>query len=398
MVLSDEWSDLKEPRIERNYQGYSNFTLIRSPKDPTRKFTGAFHPKIWLLRFPTFLRFLPSCSLSLLILPNRVVITSGNLTVDDWTTWSNCLWFKDFPKKSLMISIPDKRPVPEGEFDFDGDFTTTLKTFVQKLMPFPDKQDYKNLLEINIDDYYISDIDIVLIASVPGRHSGEDIEKYGHRRVGSVLKKIGFVNPETTSRDKKHILTYQTSSIGNLDEKFLREILSSFLPNYLTPEELIKKPEKKLKKTKTLTDMFGGKKQEKQEEESTPPPVVDEASTRVRLVFPTKEYVENCHEGPDFSGCLILSPETYEKPTFPKEIFHKFQGVDDYAFHEGIIPHLKVFVVTEESGEVTDDSYIYFGSHNFSPSAWGRYEKDCTQISISNTELGVLYPPRLGIY
>jgi len=379
LVLSDEWSDIKEPRIEKNYQGYSNFTLIRSPKDPSRKFTGAFHPKIWLLRFPTFL---------------RVVVTSGNLTIDDWTTWSNCLWFKDFPKKSLMLSVPEKKPVPEGAFDFDGDFTQTLKTFIQKLMPYPEKMDYKNLLDINIDDYYISDIDIVLIASVPGRHTGEELEKYGHRRVSSVLKKIGFSNPDSLSRNKKHVLTYQTSSIGNLDEKFLKEILSSFLPNYLRPEELKEKPEKKLKKGKTLTDMFGGGKKEEQPEETKQ--AVDPAASRVKLVFPTKEYVENTHEGPDFSGCLILNPDAYQKPTFEKGIFHKFQGVEDYFFHEGIIPHLKVWLVTEESGEVTDDTYIYFGSHNFSPSAWGRYEKDCTQISISNTELGVLYPPRQG--
>jgi len=55
-VLADDWSDIKEPRIEKNYQGCPNFTLIRSPKDPGRKFTGAFHPKIWLLKFPKFLR------------------------------------------------------------------------------------------------------------------------------------------------------------------------------------------------------------------------------------------------------------------------------------------------------------------------------------------------------
>ena len=305
------------------------------------------------------------------------MITSGNLTTDDWSTWSNCLWFKDCPKKSTLNTIPEKKAVPEGSFDFDGDFIQNLKSFVQSLMPHK-TQNYKDLLEINIDDYLISDIDIVLIASIPGRHAGEDIEKYGHKRVASVLNKIGFVDP-VAMKSKKHVLTYQTSSVGNLDEKFLKEILSSFLPNYITVDELVagKKPKGKKGGVNLGQDL---------------------ASNRVRVVFPSREYIENSIEGPDYSGCLILNPDMYQKDTFCKQIFHHFQGTEDYAFHEGIIPHLKVFIVADESGNIDDDTYIYFGSHNFSPSAWGRYEKDCTQISISNTELGVLIPPRKGKY
>jgi len=275
-----------------------------------------------------------------------------------------------------LTTIPEKKAVPEGSFDFDGDFTENLKTFVQSLMPYK-TQNYKDLIDINIDDYLIRDIDIVLIASIPGRHADGDLEKYGHRRVASVLKKIGFVDPVSV-KAKKHILTYQTSSVGNLDEKFLKEILSSFLPNYMTVEELISDKKPKGKKAGNVN--LGQ----------------DLASNRVRVIFPSKEYVENCLEGPDYSGCLILNPDMYQKDAFCKNIFHHFQGTEDYAFHEGIIPHLKVWIVTDESGEVDDDSYIYFGSHNFSPSAWGRYEKDCTQISISNTELGVLFPPKRG--
>ena len=307
------------------------------------------------------------------------MISSGNLTVGDWTVWSNCLWFKDFPKKSLMIDQSFKKEAPKSTFDFDGDFTENLKAFIQHMMPYKSK--YSATLEIDIDDYFISDIDVILIPSIPGRHREADLDKYGHSRVRSVLQKIGFTN-DRAAMAKKYIMTYQTSSVGNLDEKFLREILSSFLPNYLNPENL--KPEKKPR----------GKKG------APAPPVatnVELASDRVKMVFPTKDYIDNSLEGQDCAGCLILAPEIYERNTFPRNILHQFQGSEGYAFNDGIIPHLKVFVVTEESGEITDDTYIYFGSHNFSPAAWGRYEKDCSQISISNTELGVLYPPGKGM-
>lgn len=36
------------------------------------------------------------------------------------------------------------------------------------------------------------------------------------------------------------------------------------------------------------------------------------------------------------------------------------------------------------------------GSHNLSLAAWGRLEKNGTQLFIANTELGVLYPPGKG--
>lgn len=242
----------------------------------------------------------------------------------------------------------------------------------------PPKTNYKTLLGLNIDDYYISDIDIVLIPSIPGRFTGSNMDLFGHKRVGSVLQKIGYT-PPVGSKPRKYALTYQTSSIGNLDEKFLKEVLSSFLPNYVTIEAL--KAEKKPKGEKAAA---GNTSTE------------DLASQRVRLVFPTANYIMNSIEGPKSSGCLMLTPNTYAKPTFPKNIFHQFQGTEDYAFHEGIIPHLKVFIVAEENGDIDDDTCIYFGSHNFSASAWGRYEKDYTQFSISNTELGVLVPPGRG--
>jgi len=299
-------------------------------------------------------------------------VGSGNLTAGDWIIWSNCLWFKDFPKKSEMGFIPEKKKLNPGEFDFDKDFEDSLKNFLASLMP--NRAKYTDLLDVNIDDYYISDVDIVLIPSVPGRHKDQDFDKYGHRRVASIVKQLyPTVAP---AKKKKYVLTYQSSSIGALDEKFLREICSSFIPGYMTLDEL--KNEKKLSKKASGIDLG------------------DSATRRVRLIFPSKDYVENCTEGAQYSGCLILAPETYNKESFPKDIFYQFQAPEHYAFHEGIIPHLKVWVVTDESGEIDDDTIIYFGSHNLSPSAWGRYEKDYTQLSIANSELGVLLPPMKG--
>lgn len=268
-----------------------------------------------------------------------------------------------------MKEIPKKRYIEPGEFDFDEDFTTTLSHYLQKLMPI--KIDYPQLLGFNLNDYYISDIDIVLIPSLPGRYRDGDFDKFGHRKVGTVIKKILKPNKE---KPKKWVMAYQSSSMGSITEKYVKELLSSFIPNYISLEQL--KAESKYKGGIT--------------------PSGEALFKKLRIIYPAKDYVENCVETPHYSGCLLLSPNTYEKPAFPKTMFHQFQGPDDYVYHEGIIAHIKVIVVTDESGEIDDDSFIYFGSHNLSPSAWGKYEKDYTQFTMSHSEMGVLVPPGKG--
>jgi len=42
---------------------------------------------------------------------------------------------------------------------------------------------------------------------------------------------------------------------------------------------------------------------------------------------------------------------------------------------------------------ITDNTVLYFGSHNFSAGAWGNQElKNLVQLHMSNTELGILFP------
>lgn len=52
-------------------------------------------------------------------------------------------------------------------------------------------------------------------------------------------------------------------------------------------------------------------------------------------------------------------------------------------------------IVTDKDQEskITDDTILYFGSHNFSAAAWGNLEKNETQIAIANWEIGVLFGP-----
>ena len=47
-----------------------------------------------------------------------------------------------------------------------------------------------------------------------------------------------------------------------------------------------------------------------------------------------------------------------------------------------------------QNGKICDDTIIYFGSHNFSQSAWGRFLKK--KIKVINYEFGVVLLPKVG--
>jgi tyrosyl-DNA phosphodiesterase-1 len=172
---------------------------------------------------------------------------------------------------------------------------------------------------------------------------------------------------------------YQTTSIGNVTPEWIKEMLSSISPGSFSLEEL--KPKKGLQKSKTAGagDLF------------------NDVTEQLNIIYPTKDYIMNESPGPEFGGCLLLSSQNHEKTTFPKRSFCKYEGRDDYSFFQGVIPHLKVMILCNPDYSIDDDTLIYFGSHNLSPAAWGKYEKDCSQINIYNTELGVLMPPMKGM-
>ena len=62
--------------------------------------------------------------------------------------------------------------------------------------------------------------------------------------------------------------------------------------------------------------------------------------------------------------------------------------------YEKNVFHSKVGVVNGD--KITDDTAIYIGSHNLSPSAWGNLQKENSQISIANYEAGVFFRPMKG--
>ena len=81
---------------------------------------------------------------------------------------------------------------------------------------------------INFENYEIKGIDLVLIPSIPGRHTEKDreMQKYGLGKVQHIMKLIG-------PTIKNASMTYNSSSLGVIDQKFIRQLFFSFIPNQI---------------------------------------------------------------------------------------------------------------------------------------------------------------------
>lgn len=58
---------------------------------------------------------------------------------------------------------------------------------------------------------------------------------------------------------------------------------------------------------------------------------------------------------------------------------------------KGAIPHLKTIVIEDLENKDKNECIFFMGSHNMTKAAWGTYEKSDSQLSFSNSELGLLF-------
>lgn len=100
--------------------------------------------------------------------------------------------------------------------------------------------------------------------------------------------------------------------------------------------------------------------------------------------------------GVEHASSIILNPQYWNEQGFPRKAFCRQEGRTKVL--DKNLYHAKFIIVSEEGkeDEVTDDTVLYFGSHNFSAGAWGNLEKDNTQIGIANWEIGVAFGPAPG--
>ena len=309
---------------------YGNYIKFIFPKISQALRWGKFHSKLIILKFPNFL---------------RIIVPSANLTDGDWYYWGQIIWFQDFP----LIKENDKNEKEEKEPQKSKDFRDYLKTFMNTFMPhtYEGKKFWLDL-GINFDEYDFSNASVDLVASANGRFIGnEEKNLFGVGRLNSLMKNKYF------TLEKNDNLLVQCSSFGTSKQKnFFINLYKGFnLNNYDNLHE----------------------------------------TNNIDIFYPTENYIHNCEKGEELSSCLFFNRETYK---IYKDKLHEIVLKDKFKDRETVF-HSKIFITGKKNDKgkfiLNNNSLIYIGSHNFSASAWGNYEKNESQVSIANYELGVIF-------
>lgn len=282
----------------------ANWILHKPPRPISY---GTHHSKAMFLVYPRGL---------------RVVIHTSNYIYVDWNNKSQGLWMQDFPWK-------DQNNQGRG-CAFENDLIDYLSAL--------------KLPEFSVDLPAIGNVKVRLIASVPGYHNGQNLKKWGHMKLRTILQESNF------AKEFQHSpLVYQFSSLGSLDEKWMGELASSLSSGFADDK----------------TPLGLGKAQ---------------------IVWPTVEDVRCSLEG-YAAGNAIPSPLKNVEKEFLKKYWAKWK-----ATHTGrsrAMPHIKTFA--RYNGQ--NIAWFLLTSANLSKAAWGALQKNNTQLMIRSYELGVLFLP-----
>lgn len=319
LLISHSCEDLKNYKLKHRDKKAIEKISIFSPylKIPY----GVYHPKFILIVFEHLAQ--PKKSFI------RFIITSANLTQQDWEFKSQSIWVQDFFR---------------GNNDNSCEFLEYLQKFLRNVLNGSKQVEFwlSKVKEFNFEDATAK-----LVASVPGYFTGRDVV-WGHLRLKSLINGVALNmcgKPDEYVKEKERIVL-QFSSIGRISERWLHNELISSLSS--TPE------------------------------------------TQLEIIFPTVEQVINSIEGIEGGISLPVKKEYIYKPWITK-LLHRCEteNAKDNASHGKAIPHIKTFLKYKVSDETVEIIWIVQGSHNLSNAAWGQLQKNGSQYCIRNFELGI---------
>ncbi|WVQ73114.1 hypothetical protein IAR50_002678 [Cryptococcus sp. DSM 104548] len=308
----------------------------------------------------------------------RVCILTANMVQYDWDLVENTVFVQDFlplakPVNGLSTDIPSH----DLPLQFRSLFTSIrVPAALQDLarihgeLPLSGRDNFRDL---NKWDW--SKVTFRTVISTAKKHTGADgVRGAGMGRLGRVLELEGW-KPRS---GEKLVVEYQGSSLGRYSKKWMGDFYSF----------CIGKPLSSFSTSAVKT---------------WPP---------IRILFPSLNTVDNSF-GKREGGGTMFSGNAWD--TDAKELFH-----DAKSKRSGVLMHSKVIVGLFEPGEFTASSskaslgkrkapveddvsgsnegavggWMYMGSHNFSPSAWGTLDVKTNPpaLNVKNYELGIVFP------
>lgn len=282
---------------------------------------GTHHTKMMFLLYETGL---------------RIVIHTANLILQDWKQKTQGIWISPICPKGTNDSPP--------KTNFKKDLLEYIDRYRARQLQFWHK---------TIEEHDLTGINVHLIGSTPGRHTGPDINKFGHLNLRQTLKT--YLNVENDQEYSSAPIVGQFSSIGSLGANANAWLTKEFLTSL------------KQLNTSSLN------------------------SADLKLIYPTVENVRNSLEGYMAGGSLPYNIQNAMKQNWL--INHLYRWKADHRQRSRASPHIKTYL------RATNDQYkhlLWFlvTSANLSKAAWGVLEKNNTQLMIRSYEIGVLFLPK----
>ncbi|XP_042548796.1 tyrosyl-DNA phosphodiesterase 1 [Dipodomys spectabilis] len=316
--------DKREAKAHLHAQAkpYGNVSLCQAKLDIA---FGTHHTKMMLLLYEEGL---------------RVVIHTSNLIREDWHQKTQGIWLSPlYPRID-----PGAHSCGDSRTHFKADLIRYLLAYND-----PALQEWIN----TIQEHDLSETNVYLIGSTPGRFQGSHKDNWGHFRLRKLLKE--HVSP--IPKAECWPIVGQFSSIGSLGADESKWLCSEFKESLVTLGEQSKMPGKSV--------------------------------TPLHLIYPSVENVRTSLEGYPAGGSLPYSIQTAEKQGWLHSYFHKWSA--ETSGRSNAMPHIKTYLRT--SPDFSKIAWFLVTSANLSKAAWGALEKNGTQLMIRSYELGVLFLP-----
>eukprot|EP00898_Chlorokybus_atmophyticus_P002644 jgi/Chlat1/3380/Chrsp23S03810 len=270
----------------------------------------------------------------------RVVVHTANLVNSDFNNKTQGVWVQDFPLKSTTGSKPASL--------FEDDLLFYLEALKWRPPAAVPGGVSANIAALRQYDY--SCAKVCLIPSLPGYHTAKTMHRLGHMKLRAVLAAEKLPSDFSGSP-----LVYQCSSMGSLDEKWMKEFAHS---------------------------LNAGKSDNGR-------PL---APGNFSIVWPTVQEVRCSIEGYRAGGSIPGPKKNVERPF----LMQKYCTWSDAARPHPLtrthaMPHIKSYA--RYSGNRL--AWFLLTSSNLSKAAWGALQKNGQQLMIRSYEMGVLFLPSL---
>ncbi|KAG8459989.1 hypothetical protein KFE25_011038 [Diacronema lutheri] len=300
----------------------------------------------------------------------RVVVHTSNYLENEVRNMTQGVWWQDFPRRPASAA----RPAPTR--DALGQFGSTLHAYLRRVLATPIKLTTAGgeraiagadaLLDFDFDAAGAH-----LLASVPGKHAGAEMERWGHPQLAALVRAEPATSAllgqsraamsEVCASDELVLQFSSFSSVsrGGADERclWLWELCSSLSAN----------PQSARLPPRLLT---------------------------AHIVWPTRDEVRDCHIGWKGGGAIPALRDNVEKvlrDPVARRCLRRWTSPCHQLGRASVTAHLKSYVRFDPVSKRV--AWLAMTSSNLSKAAWGEQDAWGKQLYIKSYEVGVLITP-----